>query len=435
MVLSRLFGIRGNIIEVIDQSKIKKQAYFWNTCSGIVNAGQSALVLIFIAHFLSKTEAGVFSIGIALGNLISFIAKYGIRNYQVTDIEEQFNFNQFFTSRIFSTLFSIVLISGYIIFQFFEGNYYFDKALTIFVICLWKIIDAIEDVYYGMYQQKGRLDIGAKCFTWRALISTLLMCLFIAFGFSLLISSIVVFVSSILMTFLFVSISLKNFKLNKIGIDFINVKKILIVCFPLFLAETLSIYIANSPKYLIDWYLDDNAQAIFGYLMMPAFTIMVINKFIFRPIIRDLGELWHKSDKTYFIKRVLFQYLIVAAITIVVIIGGVTLGIPILSSFYNTDLSNYKVDFIILLLGGGMYALSSFIMVPLTAMRLQKLLAYGFVAVSIASIIFGMVLIQKAGVRGATLLYLALNTLLALYLTICFLIGSKNNNKNNYENT
>lgn len=410
---------------MIDQNIIKRRAFFWNTCSGILNAGQSAVVLIIIAHFLTKVEAGVFAIAIALGNLVSIMGKYGIRNYQVTDIEDQYSFNQYFTSRIITSFLSLLLTVGYIAFQFFGGSYSIEKSLIVLVICLWKIIDSVEDVYYGMYQQKGRLDIGAKLYTWRLLISTLLMCLLITLKVSLLTSSIVAFISSLIMVFVFIAMTIGNFNLEKIKIDFVNVKQILIICFPLFLAATLSIYIANSPKYLIDWYLDDNAQAIFGYLMMPAFTIMVINQFIYQPIIRDLGELWQQEDKKPFVKRVLIQYLVVAAITLLVIVLGATIGIPILSCFYNTDLSDYKVDFIILLLGGGMYALSSFIMVPLTAMRLQKLLAYGFVAVSIASIVLGMVLIQKAGVRGATLLYLALNTLLAIYLTACFLIGSR----------
>ena len=397
----------------------------WNTASGMINAGQSAIVLIFIAHFLTKTDAGVFTIAIALANLAMIVGKYGLRVYQVTDIEDQFSFNQYFTSRLITSFFALLLTVGYIAFQLCGGSYSVEKSLIVLIICLWKIIDSVEDVYYGMYQQKGRLDIGAKLYTWRVLISTLLMCLLITLKVSLLTSSIVAFLSSLIMVFVFIAMTIGNFNLEKIKIDFANVKQILIICFPLFLAATLSIYIANSPKYLIDCYLDDNAQAIFGYLMMPAFTIMVINQFIYQPIIRDLGELWQQEDKKPFVKRVLIQYLVVAAITLLVIIVGATIGIPILSCFYNTDLSNYKVDFIILLLGGGVYALSSFIMVPLTAMRLQKLLAYGFVAVSIASIVLGMVLIQKAGVRGATLLYLALNTLLAVYLTACFLIGSK----------
>ena len=410
---------------MIDQGVIKRRAFLWNTASGMINAGQSAIVLIFIAHFLTKTDAGVFTIAIALANLAMIVGKYGLRVYQVTDIEDQYSFNQYFTSRLITSLFAFLLTVGYIAFQFYGGSYSIEKSLVVLIICMWKIIDSVEDVYYGMYQQKGRLDIGAKLYTWRLLISTLLMCLLITLKVSLLTSSIVAFISSLIMVFVFIAMTIENFNLDKIKIDFVNVKQILIVCFPLFLAATLSIYIANSPKYLIDWYLDDNAQAIFGYLMMPAFTIMVINQFIYQPIIRDLGELWQQEDKKPFVKRVLIQYLVVAAITLLVIIVGVTIGIPILSCFYNTDLSNYKVDFIILLLGGGVYALSSFIMVPLTAMRLQKLLAFGFVAVSIASIVLGMVLIQKAGVRGATLLYLALNTLLSIYLTACFLIGSK----------
>lgn len=391
----------------------------------MINAGQSAIVLIFIAHFLSVSDAGVFAIGIALANLVMIIGKYGLRNYQVTDIEDQFCFNQYFTSRLITSFFALLLTIGYISFQFCSGSYSVEKSLIVLIICLWKIIDSVEDVFYGMYQQKGRLDIGAKLYTWRLLISTLLMCLLITLKFSLLTSSIVAFISSLIIVFAFIAMTIGNFNLEKIKIDFVNVKQILIICFPLFLAATLSIYIANSPKYLIDWYLDDHAQAIFGYLMMPAFTIMVINQFIYQPIIRDLGELWQQEYKKPFIKRVLLQYLVVAAITLLVIIVGATIGVPLLSFFYNTDLSNYKTDFIILLFGGGVYALSSFIMVPLTAMRLQKLLAYGFVAVSIASVVLGMVLIQKAGVRGATLLYLALNTLLAIYLTTCFLIGSK----------
>ena len=414
---------------MIDQGIIKRRAFLWNTASGILNAGQSAIVLIFVAHCLNKTDAGIFTIAYALANLAMIVGKYGLRVYQVTDIEDQFSFNQYFSSRLITSLFALLLTVGYIAFQFCGGSYSIEKSLIVLVICLWKIIDSVEDVYYGMYQQKGRLDIGAKLYTWRLLISTMLMCLLITFKVSLLTSSIVAFVSSLIMVFVFIAVTIGNFNLEKIRIDFVNVKQILIICFPLFLAATLSIYIANSPKYLIDCYLDDNAQAIFGYLMMPAFTIMVINQFIYQPIIRDLGELWQQEDKKPFVKRVLIQYVVVAAITLLVIIGGATIGIPILSCFYNTDLSNYKVDFIILLLGGGMYALSSFIMVPLTAMRLQKLLAYGFVAVSVASIVLGMVLIQKAGVRGATLLYLALNTLLAIYLTACFLIGIKIKNK------
>lgn len=403
------------------QKAIKRRAYYWNTASGMINAAQSAVILIFISHFLGKIESGIFSIAIAMGNLFSVMGKYGMRNYQVTDVKEQYSFNQYFTCRLVTSILTVLICASYLAYQYLSGNYSSDKVIVVSIICAWKIIDAMEDVYFGMYQQKGRLDIGAQYHTIRVLISSALLCGLVKLQYSLLFSSAIALISSIIMVIVFIAMTLNCFDIDKIRLNFKNLWQILFICFPLFLAATLSIYIGNSPKYLIDVCLkDDEAQAVFGYLMMPAFTIMVINQFIYQPIIKDLGELWQNPDKGPFVKRVLKQYLIVAAITLVIVLGGATVGLPILSAFYNTDLSGYRADFIILLLGGGVYALSSFIMVPITAMRLQKLLAYGFVAVTVASVLLGPFLINRFKVKGATILYLVLNMLLATYLTACF---------------
>ena len=75
-----------------DINKIKAGAFFWNTASGVINAGQSAIILILISYFLTKIDAGIYTIAIAIGNIVSVFSKYGMRNYQVTDIEEKYNF-------------------------------------------------------------------------------------------------------------------------------------------------------------------------------------------------------------------------------------------------------------------------------------------------------------------------------------------------------
>ena len=38
--------------------------------------------------------------------------------------------------------------------------------------------------------------------------------------------------------------------------------------------------------------MDDTAQAYFGYIMMPAFVILVLSNFIYQPVVRDFGVLW-----------------------------------------------------------------------------------------------------------------------------------------------
>ena len=405
----------------------KKKAFLWNTASGLINAGQSAVILIFISHLLTKNAVGIFTIAYALGNLFSTMGKYGVRNFQVTDINEQYSFREYFNSRTLSSVGVMLLMIVYILFQLCTGKYTLIKSMTIVLICLWKMIDTAEDVFYGMYQQQGRLDVGARCYTIRLTISTVLFCLLLMFKSPLFVTSMTVLVVSIVSSLFIImytaprfrqSHEIKNYMPSLSAAD----KELLKACFPLFLGTSLSIFVGNAPKYLIDWYLDDSTQAIFGYIMMPAFVIMVLNQFIYQPIIRDLGELWSSGRLNAFVRRVLKQYLIVGGITAVVIVAGVIVGIPILSVMYNTDLSAFRPEFAIILLGGGFYAIVSFIMVPLTAMRNQNVISYGFIAASILSLVLGRALILWKGVMGASVLYCLLNLILAMIFTFCFIL-------------
>ncbi len=403
-------------------TSITRRAFIWNTVSGMVNAGQSALILIFISHYLTHTDAGVFTIAFALANLFSTMGRYGVRNYQVTDVQENNRFAEYLRARVYTVAASLGAMLIYVGVQTLRGIYTPGKTGVIAIICLWKTIDAVEDVYYGMYQQKGRLDIGAKCYSLRLIASTVVFCVLLALHASLLTASVLSAVVSIAFASMLVRKTIPTFQLPRQVVRREAVGKILRVCLPLFIGTTLSIFVGNAPKYMIDWYMDESTQAIFGYIMMPAFVIMVLNQIIYQPIIRGLGELWQNGSRKQFVRRVLLQYLVVMGVTVLVILGGYVAGIPLLSLMYNVDLGPYKLEFIVLLLGGGIYALVNFIMVPLTAMRFQNCVPFGFAGAAVLSVALGSVIVPARGLLGAAGLYLVLNLLLAVYLTACFLI-------------
>ena len=402
-------------------NRIKKNSYLWNTASGMINAGQSALILVFIPRFLSHDMGGVFSISYALGNLFSTMGKYGVRNYQVTDIKDNISFANYRKSRFITGFTTTVVMLLYLLFKYLLHQYSLEKSLTVLLICLWKLIDTFEDVYYGMYQQRGRLDIGAKYYTIRLLFSTALFCILVVFKLSLLTCSLFVFLTSAALSAIFIYKTIGSFDVDIKGSDFSQIKDLLIKCFPLFASTSLSIYIGNAPKYCIDSYMDEKTQAIFGYIMMPAFVIMVMNQFVYQPIIRDLAELWQDKKSNSFRNKVLKQYVVVALITVVVVLGGVLVGIPLLSLLYNVQLSSYKLCFIVMLLGGGFYALVSFLTVVLTVMRDQNKILVGYVLATAASFAFGKLFVVHWKLMGASFLYLTLNLVLTIFFTVIFL--------------
>lgn len=408
---------------LISNKKMSNQqsSYFWNTCSGTLSAFQNVIFLMVITRTLTLVEAGIFTIAYTNSNLFANIGRYGVRNYQATDVSHRFSFKDYLVSRYFSTLIMVITSCVYLLYVSQTRDYSIQKILVILFMCLSKILDSIEDVYYGQYQNQNRLDIAAKILTLRLgtlyISFALSLFLFKSLTFSIIVSTIlsaIVVYYSIHST---ISYSLSEDK----KISLIHIKDIFITCFPLFLGTFLSFYITNAPKYAIDAQLNETIQACYGFISMPIFVINLLNNFIFQPIITTLAIEWNEKNYVKFMKRIILECLIILVITLTVVICGYIGGIPVLSILYKTNLNAYKTELLILLCGGGALALSGFFVVVLTIIRMQKNTVWGYVITSILAYILSPILVAKYEVFGASILYLILMSFLSLIFGIMIL--------------
>ena len=92
------------------QRKIASAGFFWNAVYAGLNAVQSAVILFAISRTRDIQIAGIITIGFTGGNLTAIIARYGIRNYMVTDTHEQFRFSDYFFCRIITEV-SVLILS------------------------------------------------------------------------------------------------------------------------------------------------------------------------------------------------------------------------------------------------------------------------------------------------------------------------------------
>ena len=76
-----------------NSNNIIKASYFWNTLAGLLNAGQSVVILMVISRINGLEDAGIFSIANAIASLMLTVGNFGMRNYQVTDINEKYSFS------------------------------------------------------------------------------------------------------------------------------------------------------------------------------------------------------------------------------------------------------------------------------------------------------------------------------------------------------
>lgn len=273
-----------------------KSAYLWNTSAAMLNAFQTVFILMLISRIDPIIDAGVFPIAFAIGNLMMTIGKYGIRQFQVSDVEEKYNFKEYLYFRIVTSVAMILASFIYVLYNYLTGLYNIEKCTVIILICLAKVVDAFEDVIHGMFQQKMRLDIAGKILTIRLFTYIISYLAVYLFTHNLVVTSAVALVISVIQFLALNLIVMRDFQTNRKAVCYKNIHKLLKECFPLFIASYLVMYIGNAPKYAIDKVLSSEAQACFTYIFMPVFVISLLSQFVYQPMISKMALLWHEND-------------------------------------------------------------------------------------------------------------------------------------------
>lgn len=408
---------------LLDDKNIERDSFLWNMIGSMLMAFQSVIMLMILTRVLGLVDAGIFTIAFANANLFLNIGKYGMRYFQVSDINRQFSFSEYKTSRMITVIAMLVASIGYTVYAAFINAYSIEKTQIIIWMCLFKTVDAFEDIYHGYYQQENRLDIASKCLTLRMSITIIVFSLGLIILKNQLLALIISTILTTCLFLLFTKWTIKDFHIPIIKPNFKNVILLLRLCFPLFAGAFLSFYIGNAPKYAIDTNLSDSLQACYGFIAMPVFVIGLLNSFIFNPLLYQMTQLWKSRKMKSFVIQAFRQSCQVGVITLVCIIGAYFLGIPVLSWLYNTDLTPYKIELLVLLLGGGFLGLSGLLNAFITIIRCQKRIMWGYVFIAILAFLFSNRIVEKYEMIGAAVLYTTLMGGVCIIFIFIFIYG------------
>ena len=89
---------------LLNDSNVERNSYIWNMSGSMLVAFQSVIMLMILTRVLGLVEAGILTIAYANANLFQNIGKYGMRNFQVSDVKDEFNFSEYKASRIVTCL-------------------------------------------------------------------------------------------------------------------------------------------------------------------------------------------------------------------------------------------------------------------------------------------------------------------------------------------
>lgn len=409
----------------LNSKNISRDSFLWNTISSTLLSGMSALLLIVVVRFLNDLDAAIFSLGFSIAQMMLTIGYFDMRAYQATDVKHTHPFKRYFTSRIITCIVMLIVSVLYVQLK----HYDFYKSFIIIMLCIFKMMDALEDVIHGLFQVNGRLDVAGKLQTFRAIVCMILFSLSIAITKNLLFSISLIIIVSIIIISVFNLPLISKFDTISFDTDLKSVLRLLLTCLPLFIGSYLSLYIGNSPKYAIDTFLEPVNQTYFNILFMPTYVVNLFCGFALRPLLTTLAKQYNDGYFKAYIKTIFKLVLLIIGLTIVIEIGAFLLGIPVLSIIYNLDLSPYKMELLILIFAGAISALGTLIYYALTIMRNQKLLLISYVITGISAYFVSPALVEKWHLFGASMANVVLYGLRTTIFIVIFIICFKQNTK------
>ncbi|MCP1101328.1 O-antigen/teichoic acid export membrane protein [Aequitasia blattaphilus] len=413
-----------------------KSILFWNLTGSIINALASVILLTAVNRILGiKSGAGdIFSLGFSISQMMYILACYNVRIYQSTDVTGKFSFNDYFIFRMITCALTIAASTVYILFHGYEGW----KFGVIFLLCIYRIVEAFSDVFQGVFQLKERLDLAGKSIAIKILAASTFFILSLLLSGDLLISTLWFFIGGLLFFFLYdIPIYLKIAKeypeerLNLRSFSWRNTKELFIVCFPLFLNGYLLMAIYNEPKLVIgslteSGLLSVGAQTYYNILFMPAFAMNLLIIF-FRPFLTSMAIHWSRKEYKETYKKLGAIYAAILGGMVAALILGYFLGIPVLSAVYGTGsgLSPYRSELMIIIVAGAINSLSTITDQAVTLIRKQHLLLGVYLIALLSAKLLSSRLIPVLALKGAALSFFFSCLIILIFTLLIFFICSQ----------
>ena len=395
---------------------IDRKNFIWNIIGLTLYSFVSLLSLIIVKYINGIDEAGIFTYAFSITTLFFYISLYYNRAFQIANYNNKNNFNHYFTTRIFTSILSLIFV---VIFSIVSG-FSFYKITIIFFLMLFRIIDAISDCFYGYLQEHDKLyQVGISYFL-KSLFGIILFLLVDYLMKNVSISLITLIITNILFFVLYDLRCYKKITKNKIKFDFSNSKAILKESTPIFIFSFLAMYLANCQKYVITYFSKNELQTIFGILIMPATMLSLIGNYLIHPFINILNK--YRISKKYneFNELTLKILLALFVFGILAFIGTYLVGIKILNVIYQINLDKYKSNLLMIIIAAILYSATMIISGVLTLINVNKSQTYIYFVCSIISTISCYFFIKKDIINGSTISYLLTSVVILLMFILLY---------------
>lgn len=369
----------------------------WNAFGNLVYLGLQWLITIFVVRVGGYREAGYLSLAISITGTLQNISHFGIRNYQVSDVEEMYSDREYLMVRLITCTASFLICLGFV----WISGYSYKQAVCILWFMLYRIIESISDVFQGMAQKYERLDLAGKSFLLRGILGFLTF--FVTYlGFHSLWGSIFGMTISCGLVLMFYDVK-KVINLPwKTTLVWDHSKKLLRDCVPLCLSMLIFAAIVTIPRIGLEKLYGTELLGVYSSVFAPAVLVQAGVNYFYMPFISILAKQYEAKEMTAFWTLFLKMTKIMILGFLGVLFLGAVVGKDVLRLFLGEKIQGYEYLLEGILLCTILTAYANFLCTILTILRELKILIREMMVVLVCSLLGTPIWVQSFGIQGTS---------------------------------
>ena len=315
-----------------------KKSIFYNSMGTFCYLFFQWLITFIIVWISGYDDAGKFSITMSIASTFYAISGFGMRNFQASDVRDEYSEKSYLSSRIITCLLALV---GTLIYSLTLG-YDWYLILCINTYMIFKTSEAIVDVLHGSMQKKWLYKEIGISFLIRGFLSIIVFSITLLVSKSLLLAIILMAISVYFEIYFY---DIKNYKINfkKIGrTTKQEIVKLLIVCIPFATVTFLTNYLVTFPRIQVKAMLGNEILGIYTTFANPALIIQVAASFVFTPLITLFANLYKEENTKEFYKTLFKTILVTLFVGVVGYVVAKLLGKYVMGILFGKEIVPYS---------------------------------------------------------------------------------------------
>jgi O-antigen/teichoic acid export membrane protein len=380
----------------------------------IINQLSLLILAIIIPRYLGDAGFGKYSFIISFTILFSIFLDLGLRSLTIREVSR----GEDTTEKYFSNIATIKVILSLITFAaiFTIANimdYSRDTQIALYLMSFSLILNSFSDIFRSIFYAFQKMEYGALSISIGKIITTLLACVFLFFGYGIVEVMLAYCIGNIFALLLNYTIYIKNFPKPKFSIDLKFCKQLIKMATPFGLAIAFNNVFFNFDIVMISHTIGDAAtgwysiptigDAATGWYSIPRYILSVLITFFYTisfAIFPTFSKFYSSSEELlkHSYKKT-FKYLLILILPIPFVICILSNKIIIFLFGHEFVNSVFILKVLIWLLIP--ISLSRFLEVILASINRQEIVTYTLGICALLNIVLDIVLIPILGYTGA----------------------------------